>query len=345
MKDFDRVNIFISTGPLMNIYRGMISGIDFRKLLEVIYYDHKLLNMLEKNKKRFKNGKVYIWGIPVPSKDRGYRKLKRPFESIKQGDIVIIKRMKTERIQRYLNDAFLKEISEILRKEYDLKLSLSEIEESIRTRIIIVIGRVLSKYPENYMEDVNMIEKFRSCAKLSKMLWGSTTFSNLIFFDTRWILIGSPLPDEEIFEVLGYDVQKNSVGKIADALRSALLRCRVRDPTNFIQLLRKYKFYGKEPSLDIILEALEVSYFKNLRRNPLHFYQTLDELLPNVNKYLEEHGYRKISLKELEEKVDILHEKYWLAGFYRHPKASGLPIIVEFTKRIKTSNEEDDEHH
>jgi len=96
-----------------------------------------------------------------------------------------------------------------------------------------------------------------------------------------------------------------------------------------------YKLW-KNPSHDVVLLVLEKLYFKRLKNNPMLFYQSLDELLPELNKELRKMGYRELELKELEEIVDKLHKKYWLAGFYRHPKTPGFPILIEFTRRIKT---------
>ena len=85
-----------------------------------------------------------------------------------------------------------------------------------------------------------------------------------------------------------------------------------------------------------VLKALEEAYFEVLARNPAMVYQTLNDLLPRVNEILKSWGYRELSLKELEEVVDFLHDKmkYWLKGFIRHPKASGMPVIIEFRRRL-----------
>ena len=88
--------------------------------------------------------------------------------------------------------------------------------------------------------------------------------------------------------------------------------------------------------VELVLEALEESYFENLEKNPMNFYQSLEDLLPKVNSKLKMKGAKQLTLKELETIVDKLHEKYWMRGFYRHPKTSGFPTLIEFTRRIKT---------
>jgi len=99
----------------------------------------------------------------------------------------------------------------------------------------------------------------------------------------------------------------------------------------------------RKPTPEVVLKALEISYFKNLEENPLMVYQSLDDLLPSVNKYLTSMGFKMLSIEELERIVDILHKKYWLSGFYRHPKVRGFPILIEFRKRIFTKGLEPEE--
>jgi len=282
------------------------------------------------------NNRVYVWGIPTKKK-----RLKKTYEILKPGDILVVKRMKSENIRRYLNDKpLLETLQNIIKKEIAINIPIDKIRHELKERLILVIGIVLFRYPDQYLENFN--NSYRVCEEISSYLWNSKTYVNLIFLKKRFILIGSNISDEDIFAGLGYNIEGYKLKKssLADALRTSLIRCGRTKIESFLNLLRNYGIYGRDPPLDTLLKALEIAYFDNLKRNPLLFYQSLNDLLPKVNKLLEEWGYRKLSLKELEEKVDLLHEKYWLAGFYRHPKAAGLPVLVEFTKRIKTKAKE-----
>ena len=247
---------------------------------------------------------------------------------ITAGIVGIVIKLKTE-------TTILDDLLSTLKFEKGRSLSASNIIDDISKRAILAIAEVYFRYPEKYIcdgENSFMIDKLKL---ISSKIWGEPEYVHFIFLKRRAVLITEDIDDSRIIRILGYNVET-----FYDALRGSLLICRKCSSKSYNELYDIMKNIIDKalriPSLRDVLHALEVAYFKNLAKNPLRRYQSLEELLDYVNEILIQHRFRPLKLSELEEYVDRLHEEYKFSGFYRHPKAKSMPVLIEFTKRITT---------
>ncbi len=311
-----KCTFYIATGPLHNIVKGVFEGVGVRDLQEEFEGVSDVVNFLRELRVIRGYEVVYVWGA------RSWGK-----EPPREGDIVFFKRSRKKE-KELMKDADLRD-DEMIRKvrdtifrEYNVLLSDDDIRAAFASRLFVAVGRVVFSVGKSYVTE-----------RISERIWGDRSYSNLILMDKRVILFGNAISDAHIKDALGYT--HLSLKKFAEAARGFV---RPKNPNYEVlnEILEKLGILGGEPTLRELLEIIERIYFSNLERDPYLIYQTVEKILPMVNSELRRRGYREMSLQELEAKIDELHEKYWMSGFHRHPRAPGFPTIIEFRNRIVT---------